>query len=36
MKKICYSLRSHAHNANKLKKGIIGKEEKKKRIKIDY
>ena len=27
-KKICYSLRSHAHNANKLKKGIIGKEEK--------
>ena len=27
-KKICYSLRSHVHNANKLKKGIIGKEEK--------
>ena len=27
-KKICYSLRSHAHNANNKKKEIIGKEEK--------
>ncbi|URW89799.1 hypothetical protein M5E84_07150 [[Ruminococcus] torques] len=31
-KKICYSLRSHAHNANKLKKESS---EKKKRLKID-